>query len=62
MSIGKGPTQMLAGLDTGFFFALQEEHPVALRIWFSLGGLSQSLMCRRPADVLLPIPVRGGTG
>lgn len=24
---------MLAGLDTGFFFALQDEHPVALRIW-----------------------------
>jgi len=33
MFIGKGPTQMLAGLDTGFFFALQDEHPVALRIW-----------------------------
>jgi len=24
---------MLAGLDTGFFFALQDENPVALRIW-----------------------------
>ncbi|MFO8241344.1 MAG: PIN domain-containing protein [Dissulfuribacterales bacterium] len=24
---------MLAGLDTGFFFALQNQHPVALRIW-----------------------------
>jgi predicted nucleic acid-binding protein len=24
---------MLTGLDTGFFFALQEQHPVALRIW-----------------------------
>jgi len=24
---------MLAGLDTGFFFALQEQHPVAYRIW-----------------------------
>ena len=24
---------MPAGLDTGFFFALQDEHPVALRIW-----------------------------
>ena len=24
---------MLAGLDTGFFFALQEKHPVAVRVW-----------------------------
>jgi len=24
---------MLTGLDTGFFFALQEQHPVALSIW-----------------------------
>ncbi len=24
---------MLTGLDTGFFFALQEQHPDALRIW-----------------------------
>ncbi len=24
---------MLTGLDTGFFFALQEPHPEALRIW-----------------------------
>ena len=24
---------MLAGFDTGFFFAMQDEHPVALRIW-----------------------------
>ena len=24
---------MLAGLDTGFFFALQEQHPVAYRVW-----------------------------
>ena len=24
---------MLTGLDTGFFFALQEQNPVALRVW-----------------------------
>lgn len=24
---------MLTGLDTGFFFALQEQNPVAIRIW-----------------------------
>ena len=24
---------MLTGLDTGFFFALQEKHPLALRMW-----------------------------
>ena len=24
---------MLAGVDTGFFFRLQEKHPVALEIW-----------------------------
>ena len=24
---------MPAGLDTGFFFALQDRHPVAVRVW-----------------------------
>ena len=24
---------MPAGLDTGFFFALQDQHPVAVRVW-----------------------------
>ena len=33
MFTGKGRMQMLTGLDTGFFFALQEQNPVAIRIW-----------------------------
>jgi len=24
---------MLAGVDTGFFFAIEEEHPLALKVW-----------------------------
>lgn len=31
--IKKGPKLMLAGVDTGFFFALEIEHPIALSIW-----------------------------
>ena len=24
---------MIAGVDTGFFFALEEQHPIALKVW-----------------------------
>lgn len=33
MFTGKGRMQMLTGLDTGFFFALQEQNPIAIRVW-----------------------------
>jgi len=29
----KGREQMLIGIDTGFFFALQDQHPIAIQVW-----------------------------
>jgi predicted nucleic acid-binding protein len=35
---------MLAGLDTGFFFALQNQHPLALRIWDEVETLTSVIV------------------